>query len=298
MKTRNSNVIELYGQTVFIKQHGNANCSRSAECLTQSSEIVNFMDLQSWANKEASYLRTKYGILKSKDFFLYQKYQKDCRKNEFNIAVILSSDLIDKIYQRQIPSWMWRNSRVDTNFNLSGKIETAIIDNYMESLNYYFDHPTIFDNEMVEIKLREFIQILFSLGHIKAITKILKKNSNYKEISFRQVINSNLMNDISIQDLASLTNLSISSFKREFKNFFNETPHNYIQSKRLDIAKELLAISDKRVNEIAHDCLFKNPAHFARAFRKKYQKTPSEYRMSAKNKKASRIMTENHPLTS
>jgi AraC-like DNA-binding protein len=78
--------------------------------------------------------------------------------------------------------------------------------------------------------------------------------------------------------LAKLCNLSLSSFKREFKKVFDDSPANYILSAKIKKAKELLAISDLPINEIAYETGFNDPLYFTRQFKKKVGNSPSAYR--------------------
>jgi AraC-like DNA-binding protein len=61
-----------------------------------------------------------------------------------------------------------------------------------------------------------------------------------------------------------MTNLRLSSFKREFKKNYNDAPASYIRNKRLEKSAKLLCISEKRITNIAHDCGFNDLATFSR----------------------------------
>lgn len=75
--------------------------------------------------------------------------------------------------------------------------------------------------------------------------------------------------------------------RRTLYNLFQEmgeTPHSYIQAKRLQRAQQLLA--DPRyagvgVTAIAYDVGFADAAHFSRLFRERFGITPSEWRVRA-----------------
>ena len=76
-----------------------------------------------------------------------------------------------------------------------------------------------------------------------------------------------------------MTHLSLSSFKREFKKNYNDTPARYIRTKRLEKAAELLRISEERITDIAFDCGFTDLANFSKLFHKKFSNSPSNYRL-------------------
>lgn len=75
----------------------------------------------------------------------------------------------------------------------------------------------------------------------------------------------------------------MSSFKREFAKLYNDSPANYIKTKKLEKAAELLLVSDQRITEIAFDCGFNDLANFTKSFNDKYNTTPTNYRVQQRN---------------
>ena len=72
--------------------------------------------------------------------------------------------------------------------------------------------------------------------------------------------------------------MSLSTFKRNFKSVFNESPGRWITDKRITLASQFLNASDKTVSEIAYDCGFEDPSHFIKVFKKHVNVTPLVYR--------------------
>ena len=100
-----------------------------------------------------------------------------------------------------------------------------------------------------------------------------------KKIHLKDIIELHLYSNLSIEELANLSNMSLSSFKREFKKEFNDSPNNYILMKKLKKAKELLSLTDKPINEIAYEIGFNDPLYFTRLFKKKIGPSPTTYRV-------------------
>jgi transcriptional regulator GlxA family with amidase domain len=71
---------------------------------------------------------------------------------------------------------------------------------------------------------------------------------------------------LSIEKLARLANLSLSSFKREFRRVFNDSPAHYLKHKKLERARQLLEKTDRQINKIAFECGFEDFPHFCRSF--------------------------------
>ena len=83
---------------------------------------------------------------------------------------------------------------------------------------------------------------------------------------------------IEIEKLAKLMCLSLSSFERQFKKYFNETPLKYLIRIRLEAACQLLVSTDISISEISMRMGFYDQSHFSRNFFKFVGIYPSQYR--------------------
>ena len=87
---------------------------------------------------------------------------------------------------------------------------------------------------------------------------------------------------ISLSDLARQCSMSDNHFSYVFKTVFNITPSEYIISKRLELAIQLLVSNpDMNMLDIAFQCGFNNSANFNKIFKKYIGTTPSEYRKNS-----------------
>lgn len=91
-------------------------------------------------------------------------------------------------------------------------------------------------------------------------------------------ISANYDEEQSLEDLADLCGLSVSHMIRLFKHDCGCTPHDYLVSVRIRMAKLMLHTSDRSVEEIALKCGFNSASHFARSFRKNVGMSPAEFR--------------------
>ncbi len=88
----------------------------------------------------------------------------------------------------------------------------------------------------------------------------------------------NFQYDLKIEEFARLSNKSLSTFKRDFKNIFNTTPSRWLQSKRLEFAKKLLLETDLNINQICFESGFINVSHFIQSFKSKYKLPPHQFK--------------------
>ena len=79
-----------------------------------------------------------------------------------------------------------------------------------------------------------------------------------------------------LEQLAGVAGLSVSSFKRVFKEVAGIPPHAYILRKRIDRAQNLLRQGEGSVTEIAFACGFPSSQYFATAFKRMTGMTPND----------------------
>lgn len=91
-------------------------------------------------------------------------------------------------------------------------------------------------------------------------------------------IESNFTQQITIEDLAAQSHLSVRHFSRIFKATYTTSPSKYILSLRLEHACVLLKTTNYNISEIALQSGFTNSNYFSRQFHNKYHITPKEYR--------------------
>ena len=155
---------------------------------------------------------------------------------------------------------------------------SELLDSFVESMMPYFNHPELAKDELLLLKLKELVYILSDFGKNSVVNQIIGTLYNPEVIAFDEIITANLYNNLSIAELAHLTYRSESSFKRNFRKLYNESPAKYFKTKRLEKAANLLKNSKLQINEIAWDCGFENVAHFSDSFHTYYGKSPKEFR--------------------
>ncbi len=105
-------------------------------------------------------------------------------------------------------------------------------------------------------------------------------NSSYKYNnqvdSIIEYINDNIMNEISIDNLASNFYLSSSYICRIFKSTTGTTINKYITARRISIAKSLLTDGES-VNAVCEKCGFNDYSNFLKTFKKAVGVSPKKY---------------------
>ncbi|PJJ79145.1 helix-turn-helix domain-containing protein [Mucilaginibacter auburnensis] len=195
------------------------------------------------------------------------------------VIVTFHPEILKKIYEKELPAIVQPGKAVSNQSH--GKINNDfLIQKYIEGLLFYFENPSLVNDEILTLKLKEIILLLSQTQQVSTIQVILSQLFSPVKFSFQQVIEANLFSQLSIDELAQKTNLSVSSFKREFAKMYNDSPANYIKNKKLEKAAELLLASDNRIADIAFDCGFNDLANFTKSFHDKYGVSPTNYRLN------------------
>ncbi len=209
------------------------------------------------------------------------KHIQDTNSNSSGEIVIVTfhPDILKRIYDKEVPSIFQVNNQVSNQSRTVINNDFLIL-KYIEGLLFYFENPSLVNDEILVLKLKEIILLLSQTQDAATMQVILSQLFSPAKYNFKQIIEANLFSQMNIDMLAQKTNLSISSFKREFAKLYNDSPANYIKNKRLERAAELLLASDERISDIAFHCGFNDLANFTKSFHEKFGSTPTNYRAS------------------
>ncbi|TWV96856.1 helix-turn-helix domain-containing protein [Chitinophaga pinensis] len=102
-------------------------------------------------------------------------------------------------------------------------------------------------------------------------------NSNEEEAVIRRSAESNLYNNVTIEELAFLCNMSLSTYKRKFQKIYGTSPTRWFLQKRMEQAVGMLLVQREKPSEIYHKLGYENHSSFTQSFKQVYGLTPSEY---------------------
>ena len=83
---------------------------------------------------------------------------------------------------------------------------------------------------------------------------------------------------LDVRAVAAVAHISPAHFSRCFRAVFGESPHRYLQRRRVERSMFLLRESDRTVTDICFDVGFSSVGTFSRTFRQIVGQTPSAYR--------------------
>lgn len=97
-------------------------------------------------------------------------------------------------------------------------------------------------------------------------------------------LKNNFHSEITLSEVAENFDLSYRTFNRRFKAATDQTAAYYLQTLRLESAKELLANSNLSIQEVAISVGFNSQGLLTRVFKQRLNQTPSEYRKIVRKK--------------
>lgn len=144
---------------------------------------------------------------------------------------------------------------------------------YIKSLNIL---PS---DRMQQAKIEELLIYCYETygGEFFSFLKADRYSSN-----LRQVIEKHITKGLSVDELAFLCNMSLSTFKRAFYQEYQSTPSKWIKKRRLELSKNDLKDNYLRASDIYLKYGFGSLSRYISAFKKEYGITPKQFQQHSK----------------
>ncbi len=113
---------------------------------------------------------------------------------------------------------------------------------------------------------------------MQAVDLSAQEETNRRMLRARDEMDRRYAEPLDVPALAAVAHLSASRFGRVFKEVYGETPHRYLQRRRVERAMALLRQTDRPVTEVAWDVGFASLGTFSRTFSSIVGCSPREFR--------------------
>ncbi|MDA1362616.1 AraC family transcriptional regulator [Glycomyces luteolus] len=104
------------------------------------------------------------------------------------------------------------------------------------------------------------------------------EDQNRRLLRARDAMDRDFANPLDVPALARVALMSPAHFSRTFRDTFGETPHRYLQRRRIERACAMLRDTDATVTEIALAVGFDSLGTFSRTFSQIIGRPPTQYR--------------------
>ena len=288
----------FYTEQDWYQQHGNANvimnCNSSkifydrhwtplsVKCVRSGQEVYQLNRINHTVNQD-NFLILNEGCMYSS--FIQTQAETESFTLHFtqqNINIILSSVLRSDLENLD-----------DPHEKLGGEVQfIERLYPYSNRMGSYISKLQASLSETSTTVLFELLYLL--LGELLYVQKITDceiekitatKRSTREELykrlyTARDYMYSCYNEEVSLQQLSQICLLNGYYLLKEFKKYFQLTPHQYLTKRRLEVAKQLLLESNEPIEQIVHEIGFKDTSSFYKLFKTHFNVSLSDYRKS------------------
>jgi AraC-like DNA-binding protein len=155
--------------------------------------------------------------------------------------------------------------------------------NFIDSLGIILASGQSLSVELQKVKLEELL-VYVSGCYPDAVSRLqYVNNAANADMLIRQVATANICTGITVEELAFLCNMSLSSFKRHFAKIFGTSPQKWLIEQRMEIAAQMLKNSRSKVGEIYIELGYESLSSFIQSFKQAYGVTPKQYQQERLN---------------
>jgi len=149
--------------------------------------------------------------------------------------------------------------------------------NYIDSLILLFESGEKISMEMRFLKFEELMLYLLEKHPQKILSFQSSQSKDLNDLEIRKAVEANVTNPISLEELAFLCNISLSTFKRRFQKIYGTSPTQWMVKRRMEIARNLLQHHNQKPGEVYHKLGYESHSSFAQSFKQTYGITPKEF---------------------
>ena len=152
----------------------------------------------------------------------------------------------------------------------------AYVTNFLQSILYLRRSGVKLVNDIILIKLQELLRYLI-IRHGEVVAAFLLSNLHSRpEQRIRRVAEQHVDQKLNIEELAFLSQMSVSTFNRKFKEIFGVSPSKWFLKQRLLKARQHMLQLGKYPSDVFSEAGFENFSSFSQAFKKEFGELPSQ----------------------
>ena len=153
----------------------------------------------------------------------------------------------------------------------------GFLNNFVASLSLMLEGGKTLSRDMKQLKFEELLLYMADrypqqLQRLRATVQ-----ETQEDIVIRKSAETNLYNNVTVEELAFLCNMSLSTYKRKFSKVYGTSPTKWFLQKRMEMAATMLLARGEKPSEIYHKVGYENHSSFTQSFKQIYGITPSEY---------------------
>ena len=151
----------------------------------------------------------------------------------------------------------------------------AFIYNYLHSLQLLLQAGPI-QEELLHLKFDELLLYLADKCPETLFSFLTTMAGDATDRQLQTAVENNLTYSITVEELAFLCNMSLSTFKRRFARLYGTSPNKWLLQRRMEQAVILLQ-QHAKPSEIYYQLGYGNHSSFSQSFKQTYGLTPREF---------------------
>lgn len=255
---------------------------RVAVCITKSMFAIIL--------KGRKIIHTEHGDIEiaSGDMFFAQRgaYLLSERMNvdgEYRSLIFFIDDTYLQGFASRNPdlTGRYRNSLPD-NVGIYKITSYPLISTWTESVLPVFLSQYTNRKDLLKVKIEELLLLLINTDEKRLFVNFLHSFLHPEKLNLEHYMAENFVLPLTLDEFAKQTGRCLTTFKQEFKTVFALPPKQWINTKRLERAHNLLTNTENTVTEVCYDVGFENISHFIRLFSKRYGVTPKKLQQDSR----------------
>src|SRR5574338_797037 len=196
------------------------------------------------------------------------------------VFVFIPDDFI-KTFLKKNPSFLNASQK-----DLSGQdavlrvAPDELLENYYHSIRSYLSLSQKPNENLLILKFEELLFSLFTNEKHRPLTDYFISLCQDQTYHMSRVMEENFAYNLKLEDYAQLCHMSLSTFKKTFKQYYHTTPAAWLQQKKLELAYQRVLNTDLNISQVSLECGFEDTSHFIRVFKQKYHLTPLQFRQT------------------
>ncbi len=154
-------------------------------------------------------------------------------------------------------------------------------DAYLYGADSYLSKP--FNSDVLLARIQNLLEshVTNNIESVEMLNSIDYGDGNEDRTfmsQFKKIVDNNISKtDLSVDYISSELGINRVQLYRKVKTLTNYTPNEYIRSRRLKKAKNLLVKTDLSVAEVCYETGFNSPSYFSKCYKEFYNELPSDY---------------------
>jgi AraC-like DNA-binding protein len=158
--------------------------------------------------------------------------------------------------------------------------------NYIDSLRHLLQLGQPLPQEICILKFEELLLYLLQTAPDTLLQLKANATGSMQDFEIRKAVEGNITRPVTVEELAFLCSMSLSTFKRRFMKIYGTSPQRWLLEQKMQVAARLLLDQQAKPGDVYDQVGYESHSSFTKAFRQIFGMTPSAYQEQNMNVQA------------